>query len=141
MPMLAAQLAVPLMRGSGGSIVNISSSGGLGPQPYGSPEYGAAKAGLIRFTTCVADWVDQHHIRVNCVVPHWIGLERAKQQFQALSDEAKQASGGLVDAGLVATTVVTLALDGESAGRVVVVRAGRDPYDIDPADDLSACAS
>jgi len=135
MPMLAAQLAVPLMRGSGGSIVNISSSGGLGPQPYGSPEYGAAKAGLIRFTTCVADWVDQHQIRVNCVVPHWIGLERAKQQFEALSDEGKQASGGLVDPGLVATTVVTLALDGESAGRVVVVRAGRDPYDVGPADD------
>ena len=135
MPMLAAELAVPLMSGSGGSIVNISSSGGLGPQPYGSPEYGAAKAGLIRFTTCVADWVDQHQIRVNCVVPHWIGLERAKRQFEELSDEEKLASGGLVDPGLVAATVVTLALDGRSAGRVVVVRAGREPYDIHPVDD------
>src|SRR3954447_9909495 len=45
MPMLTAQLALPMMSGSGGGIVNVSSSGGIGNQSYGSPEYGAAKAG------------------------------------------------------------------------------------------------
>jgi NAD(P)-dependent dehydrogenase (short-subunit alcohol dehydrogenase family) len=43
MPMLTTQLAVPLMTNAGGSIVNVSSSAGVGSQPYGSPEYGAAK--------------------------------------------------------------------------------------------------
>jgi hypothetical protein len=33
---------------------------------------------------------------------------------------------------LVADTVVTLALDGESVGRVVVIRADREPYDLNP---------
>jgi hypothetical protein len=33
---------------------------------------------------------------------------------------------------LVADTVVTLALDGESVGRIVVIRADREPYDVDP---------
>jgi NAD(P)-dependent dehydrogenase (short-subunit alcohol dehydrogenase family) len=65
MPMLAAQLAVPMMINSGGSIVIVSSSGGMGSRAYGSPEYGAAKAGLIRFTSCVADWADGHRIRGN----------------------------------------------------------------------------
>ena len=132
MPMLAAQLAVPMMINSGGSIVNVSSSGGMGSRAYSSPEYGAAKAGLIRFTSCVANWADGHRIRVNCVVPHWIGLDRARQEFEQLTDEEKQDSGGLVEPDLVADTVVTLALDGESVGRIVVIRADREPYDVDP---------
>jgi NAD(P)-dependent dehydrogenase (short-subunit alcohol dehydrogenase family) len=110
--MLAAQLAVPLMINSGGSTVNISSSGGMGSRAYGSPEYGAAKAGLIRFTSCVAHWADGRRIRVNCVVPHWIGLDRARREFDQLTDQEKQDSGGLVEPDLVADTVVTLALDG-----------------------------
>ena len=50
-PMLATQLALDGMRAAGGgAVVNISSTGGLGYRPYQSPEYGASKAGLIRFT-------------------------------------------------------------------------------------------
>ena len=93
MPMLAAQLAVPMMINSGGSIVNVSSSGGMGSRAYSSPEYGAAKAGLIRFTSCVADWADGHRIRVNCVVPHWIGLDRARHEFEQLTTERQRRSG------------------------------------------------
>jgi NAD(P)-dependent dehydrogenase (short-subunit alcohol dehydrogenase family) len=113
MPMLAAQLAVPMMINSGGSIVNVSSSGGMGSRAYGSPEYGAAKAGLIRFTSCVADWAAGHRIRGNCVVPHWIGLDRARHEFEPLTDQEKQDSGGLVEPELVADTARTsrLALD------------------------------
>jgi NAD(P)-dependent dehydrogenase (short-subunit alcohol dehydrogenase family) len=133
MPMLAAQLAVPLMSSRGGTIVNISSSAGLASQAYGSPEYGAAKAGLIRFTTSVADWVERYHIRVNCVVPHWIGLARAIREFEQMTERDRVNSGGLVDPQVVADTVVDLALDQSSAGRIVVLRAHRDPYDVDPA--------
>jgi NAD(P)-dependent dehydrogenase (short-subunit alcohol dehydrogenase family) len=97
MPMLAAQLAVPMMINSGGSIVNVSYSGGIGSRAYASPEYGAAKAGLIRFTSCLADWADSHRIRVNCVIPHWIGLDRARHQFEQLTDQEKHDSGGLVE--------------------------------------------
>ena len=133
MPMLTTQLAVPLMTNAGGSIVNVSSSAGVDSQPYGSPEYGAAKAGLIRFTSCVADWADRYRIRVNCVIPHWIGLERARREFEQLTDQEKRERGGLVDPDLVTDTVITLAVDGASVGRTVVIRADQYPYDIDPA--------
>ena len=132
MPMLATQLALPLMV-SGGAVVNVSSSGGWDSTPYGSPEYAAAKAGLIRFTTAVADFADRFGVRVSCVVPHWIGLPRAVKEFEQMDPEARARSGGLVEPGVVADAVVDLADDPDSAGRIVVVRAGHEPYPIDPA--------
>ena len=54
-PMLATQLALEPMRAAGGgAVVNVASTAGLGLAPYVSPEYGAAKAGLIRFTSTLA---------------------------------------------------------------------------------------
>ena len=74
MPMLATQLCLPLMEAAGGgAVANIASSGGLEPIGYGSPEYAAAKAGLIRFTTAVRDAALRRKVRVSCVVPHWMG--------------------------------------------------------------------
>jgi NAD(P)-dependent dehydrogenase (short-subunit alcohol dehydrogenase family) len=71
-PMLATQLALEPMRArGGGAVVNIASSAGIEWTPYDSPEYGAAKAGLVRFTTCVGALPG---VRVNCIAPHWIGL-------------------------------------------------------------------
>ncbi len=52
--MLATQLALDPMCLGGGGVVNIASTAGLGFGPYVSPEYGAAKAGLIRFTSSLA---------------------------------------------------------------------------------------
>ena len=45
--MLATQFALaPMRRAGGGAIVNVASTAALGAEPYQSPEYGAAKAGL-----------------------------------------------------------------------------------------------
>ena len=51
--MLATQLALTAMDGRG-AVVNVASSAGAEETPYGSPEYAAAKAGLIRFTTALS---------------------------------------------------------------------------------------
>jgi NAD(P)-dependent dehydrogenase (short-subunit alcohol dehydrogenase family) len=40
--------------GGGGVVVNVASTAGLGFGPYVSPEYAAAKAGLIRFTSSLS---------------------------------------------------------------------------------------
>ena len=134
MPMLATQLCVPLMAASGGgAVVNISSSGGWDSAAYGSPEYAAAKAGLVRFTTAVRDFAPRFGVRVSCVVPHWIGLDRATREYEALGEQDRDASGGLVDPAVLVRTVVELINDPESAGRVMIVRADRDPYPVDPA--------
>jgi hypothetical protein len=66
------------------------------------------------------------------VVPHWIGLDRAIQKFNQMTEDERRRSGGLVDPQLVADTVVALALDQRSNARIVVLRAGKDPYDVDP---------
>ncbi|XVV13298.1 SDR family NAD(P)-dependent oxidoreductase [Actinoplanes sp. CA-131856] len=77
-PMQLTQLA---LSARAGVVLNIASSAGLGADPYGSPEYGASKAGLIRFTTTMGD----HPLtRVMCIVPGWIGLERAHAEVAAL---------------------------------------------------------
>jgi 3-oxoacyl-[acyl-carrier protein] reductase len=132
MPMLATQLALPLMH-DGGAVINISSSAGWDSAAYSSPEYAVAKAGLIRFTTAVADFADRFGVRVGCVVPHWIGLPRAAAEFDQIDAEARARSGGLIDPKVVVDAVLELADDPNSAGRIVIVRAGRRPYAIDPA--------
>lgn len=63
-----------------GAVVNIGSSGGIGDDAYGSPEYGAAKAGVRRFTASLSA---RHDVRVMAVVPGWIGLDRAHQEWGA----------------------------------------------------------
>jgi NAD(P)-dependent dehydrogenase (short-subunit alcohol dehydrogenase family) len=134
MPMLATQLSLPPMAAAGGgSVVNVASSGGWESTPYGSPEYGAAKAGLIRFTTALVDTAAERSVRVNCVVPHWIGLPRAVQELGRMTAEERQRSGGLVAPELVASTIVGLLTDPEATGRVMIVRAGHQPYQVDPA--------
>ena len=75
-PMLAIQHALPAMRRrGGGAIVNVSSIAGLGYMPHDSPEYSAAKAGLIRLTATLAPLAARDRVRVNCVVPNWIATE------------------------------------------------------------------
>jgi NAD(P)-dependent dehydrogenase (short-subunit alcohol dehydrogenase family) len=124
-PMLATQLALEPMRArGGGAVVNVASSAGLGLTPYDSPEYGAAKAGLIRFTASVAGLREEMGVRVNCVVPHWIGLERAHAELAAMSPGERAAAPPFVDPEEIAETVVWLARSDSLAGRVVEMRGG-----------------
>jgi 3-oxoacyl-[acyl-carrier protein] reductase len=122
-PMLATQLCLePMRAGGGGAVVNVSSSAALGEAAYGSPEYAAAKAGLIRFTTSVSGLASTHGVRVSCVVPHWIGLPRAYDEWASLTADERAATGGIVPAQEVVDTVLGLAEDPTSAGRVVELR-------------------
>jgi len=91
--------------GASGAVVNIGSSGGEGDEPYGSPEYGAAKAGLRRFTTSLGGRAD---VRVMAIVPGWIGLDRAHRQFDALTPEQQRAAGRLIPPQEVADRVLYL---------------------------------
>jgi NAD(P)-dependent dehydrogenase (short-subunit alcohol dehydrogenase family) len=124
-PILATQLVLEPMRSrGGGAVVNIASTAGLGLAPYDSPEYGAAKAGVIRFTSSVAGLREEMGVRVNCVVPDWIGLDRARAELAAMSPADRASAPPLVDPDEIAETVLWLVRDDSLAGRVVVLRGG-----------------
>lgn len=127
--MLATQLALPVLR-HGGTVVNVSSSGGWDSGAYGSPEYGAAKAGLIRFTTAVGDFADRYGRPRELRRPALDRVAAGDRRVRGADPQEQADSGGLVDPEVIATTIVGLALDPRS-GTVVVVRAGRPAYRID----------
>jgi NAD(P)-dependent dehydrogenase (short-subunit alcohol dehydrogenase family) len=118
-PMLATQLALAVMRraGGGGAIVNVASTAGLGTEPARSPEYAAAKAGLIRFTAALGA-VDG--VRVNCIVPDWIATERVTAEERA-SDPPP------IPLDTIAQQVLRLVGDDALAGRAIVVWRGASP--------------
>ncbi|MBL7257253.1 SDR family NAD(P)-dependent oxidoreductase [Paractinoplanes lichenicola] len=96
-PMHLTQLALaPMARLGGGAIVNIASSAGSEETPYGSPEYGAAKAGLIRFTTALGDPGRIGGTRVTCLVPNWIGLDRAHAELAAMTPDERARAAPLI---------------------------------------------
>lgn len=130
---LTQAVLAPMAAAGGGAVVNIASSAGLELSPYRSPEYGAAKAGLIRFSAAVAGLRQSHGVRVNCVVPGWIGLERAHAQLAAMPPDERAQAPPLVPPEQVADAVVTLAQDDDLAGRVLVLRGGRPAELLDPA--------
>jgi NAD(P)-dependent dehydrogenase (short-subunit alcohol dehydrogenase family) len=100
--MYVTRQAIDVLKGRGGSIVNVASDSGLGFGAEDRPAYGAAKAGIMRFTAALRSLHKQHRIRVNCIVPDSIPV---------------------VDD--FAAAVLDLAMREDCAGRVVLYRAGR----------------
>jgi NAD(P)-dependent dehydrogenase (short-subunit alcohol dehydrogenase family) len=104
--------------------VNIASTAGIASDAYASPEYGAAKAGLIRFTTSLADLRERMGVRVNCVVPDWIATERGRAELARLTPAERARASKQVPMEEIADTVVELVRADDVAGRVVVLRGG-----------------
>ena len=122
--MRATQLALEPMRAAGaGVVVNIASTAGLGTEPYQSPEYAAAKAGLVRFTTAAREL--RPGVRVNCVVPGWIATERAAAELAAMTPTERAAAPIPVAMDEVTDAVVELVRDDTAAGRVVAMQDRR----------------
>ena len=117
--MRATQLALEPMRNAGdGVVVNIASVAGVETGVYQSPEYAAAKAGLVRFTSAAGALPGA---RVNCVVPGWIATERAAAELAAMTRAERAAAPIPVPMADVADAVVELVRDDAAAGRVVVL--------------------
>jgi NAD(P)-dependent dehydrogenase (short-subunit alcohol dehydrogenase family) len=128
-PMLAIHHALePMRRRGGGAIVNIASVAGVGFAPHSSPEYSAAKAGLIRLTATLAPLADRLNLRVNCIVPNWIGTDEVKAEIAAMSrEERAQVPGELTPPEETAAAVARFVEDEEMAGRVLLWLTGEAP--------------
>jgi NAD(P)-dependent dehydrogenase (short-subunit alcohol dehydrogenase family) len=136
-PMLAIQHALPEMRRRGaGAVVNISSVAGIGWKPHSSPEYSAAKAGLARLTATLAPLAERDGVRVNCIVPNWIGTDEVMAEVEALTPEERaEVPEVLTKPEEIAGLAVELIEDESLAGRVFIWWTGDKPRAV-PLDDL-----
>ena len=122
-PMLATQLALPRMAGRG-VVVNVASTAGLGTAGYASPEYAAAKAGLIRFTTSLTGLPQRAGVRVTCVVPDWVATERAQRELAGMTPAERAAAPEPIPLDRLTSAVVRLVTDDALDGTVLVLRPG-----------------
>ena len=117
--MVATQLALQAMT-AGGAIVNVSSMAGYGLFPHGSPEYAAAKAGLMRLTGALSPLATSHGVRVSCVCPDWVDTPAVRRSLASMTEEERAEVPALVSADEIASLVLDLIRDDGSAGRVVI---------------------
>jgi NAD(P)-dependent dehydrogenase (short-subunit alcohol dehydrogenase family) len=136
-PMLAIQHALPEMdRRGAGVVVNISSVAGIGWKPHSSPEYAAAKAALARLTATLAPLAERDGVRVNCIVPNWIGTDEVLAEVEAMTPEERaEVPDVLTKPEEIAELAVELIEDESFAGRVFVWWTGEEPRAV-PLDDL-----
>jgi 3-oxoacyl-[acyl-carrier protein] reductase len=67
----------PMKEQRSGKIVNVASQAGLQAQPGGVyASYGAAKAGIIRYTSYLAQELGPYNVNVNCIAPAYIETAR-----------------------------------------------------------------
>jgi len=116
-----------MLKAKWGRIVNISSVVGLTGNP-GQANYGAAKAGVIGFSKCVAREYAAKGVTVNCVAPGYIATDMTK----VLPDAAKEAIVKSIPQGAqgtpedVANAVAFFAQESSSyiTGQVLAVDGG-----------------
>jgi len=113
---LATRLAFDAMANEG-AIVNVSSVAALGPSPYDAPDYAAAKAAVVRFTSALGN---HDGVRVNCVCPDWVDTPAVQRSLAELSAHERREVPPLVPAEEIAAIVLDLIADDTAAGRTVV---------------------
>jgi NAD(P)-dependent dehydrogenase (short-subunit alcohol dehydrogenase family) len=132
--MLGIHFGIRAMR-KGGAIVNISSMGGIGFQPYDAPEYGAAKAGVVRLTASLATLEERMGVRVNCICPGWVETPASRRSRAEMTPEEREKSVPpvLLQPEEIAEAVVKFVEDETMAGRVMIWQEG-EPWQIVPPD-------
>ena len=134
--MLGIHFGVRAMKKRGsGAIVNISSMGGVGFQPYDAPEYGAAKAGVVRLTASLATLQERMGVRVNCICPGWVDTPASRRSRAEMTPEESEKSvpSVLLKPEEIAEAVVMFVQDDSMAGRVMIWPEG-EPWRIVPPD-------
>jgi NAD(P)-dependent dehydrogenase (short-subunit alcohol dehydrogenase family) len=123
--MLATQLVLdPMAAAGGGAIITVASVAGLGTTSHDSPEYAAAKAGLMRFTACLAPLRDSIGVRANCICPGLVDTPSSRRSRADLTPaQLADLPPALTPADMGAAAMRFLA-DDTLAGRIMVCRGG-----------------
>jgi len=109
--------------------------GGIGFQPYDLPEYGAAKAGVVRLTASLGTLQERMNVRVNCICPGWVDTPASRRTRARMTPEERRT---LVPPVLllpeeIAEAALMFVEDDSMAGRVMIWQEG-EPWHIIPRD-------
>jgi dihydroanticapsin dehydrogenase len=123
--------AIPHMKKSGGSIINISSDAGLKAyQGFNADAYSASKAALILLTKCWALEYAKNKIRVNCICPGVVDTDMTKPFMKTQKDkefmDGEHPIGRIGQPEEVAKAVMYFASDDASwtTGAILAVDGG-----------------
>ena len=138
---LCVKGAIPLLRRQGGTIVNISSRGGLHGGRAGATDYVASKFAVTGLTESLAQELGPWGIRINDVCPGVVDTEMSRRSLEAMGRDLGMTAEDvrrtmfaetaalrrLVEAEEVAAAALFLAGDGASAitGAHLKVDCGR----------------
>jgi 3-oxoacyl-[acyl-carrier protein] reductase len=124
------QAVVPVMRGTGASIINLSSvSHEKGGGIFGNVWYGATKAAVVAITKGLARDLGPRGIRVNAIAPAVVGTDMVSELLTAEARErilARIPLGRIADPDDVARLAVFLASEAASfiTGETIAVDGG-----------------
>ncbi len=123
--------AIPHLKKSGGSIINISSDAGLKAyQGFNADAYSASKAALILLTKCWALEYAKNKIRVNCICPGVVDTDMTKPFMKTQKDkefmDSEHPIGRIGQPEEVAKAVMYFASDDASwtTGAILAVDGG-----------------
>jgi NAD(P)-dependent dehydrogenase (short-subunit alcohol dehydrogenase family) len=123
--MLATQLVLdPMSAAGGGAIITVASVAGLGTTSHDCPEYAAAKAGLIRFTACLAPLRDSIGVRANCICPGLVDTPSSRRSQARLTPAQRAALPPALTPADIAAAAMWFLADETLAGRIMVCRGG-----------------
>ena len=134
--MLATQLVLaPMRERGGGAIINIASTAGLGTASHDSPEYAVAKAGVVRFTACLAPLRDTMAVRANCICPGLVDTPASRRSRSRMTPDELAALPPVLSPADIAAAAMEFLADDTLAGRIMLCRRGGEPPRLLPVTD------
>lgn len=122
--MLAAQLVREPMALGGGAIITVASVAGLGTTSHDCPEYAVAKAGVIRFTACLAPWRESMGVRANCICPGLVDTPSSRRSRALLTPAQRAELPPALTPADMGDAAMRFLADDTLAGRIMVCRGG-----------------
>jgi NAD(P)-dependent dehydrogenase (short-subunit alcohol dehydrogenase family) len=130
----ALQYMKKALNGREGVIVNLASLAGLNPTPF-SPEYGAAKAGVVGLTRSLLETKKTHNVRAFALCPAFADTAMGRIAAEGIPDYIEQ-TGGLMPVECVTDAFEAALREPDNCGRILRVLKTKASYYRFPGDKL-----
>jgi NAD(P)-dependent dehydrogenase (short-subunit alcohol dehydrogenase family) len=96
-------------------------------QTLDSPEYAVAKAGVVRFTACLAPWHDTMGVRANCICPGLVDTPASRRSRSRMTPAELATLPPVLSPADIAAAAMEFLADDALAGRIMLCRQGGEP--------------